>query len=196
MKYLLGIKKGMTRVYEGDSSIPVTVLDQEGCVVTHVAKNGYEIGIGQKKNSNKALTGKYKELGFVPQFTYWVSEEVGDLKVGDKVELTAETLVELGKINIKGVSKGKGFQGVVKRHGFAGGSRTHGQSDRLRAPGSIGAGTDPGRVFKGKRMAGRMGSDFLTVANKKIVAVKDNYVLVSGAVPGANGSLVIVEMEK
>lgn len=196
MKYILGIKKGMTRVYDDTKSVPVTVVDQESCVISLVEKEGYELGLGKKKHPNKALAGKYAKLGYVPQFRFWVTDEAGELKIGDKVELTSEMLGELGKVVIKGVSKGKGFQGVVKRYRFAGGPKTHGQSDRLRAPGSIGAGTDPGRVFKGKRMGGRMGGENIAVKNKKIVAVKDNYVLVSGAVPGSKGGLVVIETTK
>jgi len=93
------------------------------------------------------------------------------------------------------VSKGKGFAGVVKRWGFAGGPKTHGQSDRHRAPGSIGAGTTPGRVLKGKKMAGRKGGDTVTLLNKEIVDIKDNYILVSGPVPGSNGDLVAIYSE-
>lgn len=183
----------MTQVYEGSKAIPVTVLDQSDCVVASVSDSGYELGLGKKKNPNKALSGKYKGLGYVPQYRYWISEEAGDLKIGDKVVLTEEMLADLGKVNVKGISKGKGFAGVVKRYKFAGGPKTHGQSDRERAPGSIGAGTDPGRVLKGKRMGGRMGSDSLTIRNKRVVSVKDNYVLLSGAVPGPKGNLVVIE---
>lgn len=197
MKYVLGTKKGMTRVYAGDKAIPVSVVDQETCVVSLVGKDGYEIGLGKKKNPNKALTGKYSELGYVPQFRYWVTTEATEeeRKVGDKVEVVINE-DEMLDANVKGTTKGKGFAGVVKRYGFAGGKRTHGQSDRQRAPGSIGAGTDPGRVFKGKRMAGRMGGEMITVKNKKIVGVKENYVLVSGAVPGPKGGLVVLEIKE
>jgi len=196
MKYVLGIKKGMTRIYDGYKSVAVSVVNQDGCVVSLVTDKGYELGLGKRKNVNKALSGKYSKLGFVPQHRVWVSDStaIENFKVGDNAEL------EMGDnksfdINVKGVSKGKGFAGVVKRYRFAGGSKTHGQSDRERAPGSIGAGTDPGRVLKGKRMGGRMGSDSLTVKNKKIVDIRDTFVLVSGAVPGAKGSLVVLEIK-
>ncbi len=111
-------------------------------------------------------------------------------------DLVAETFNEGDIVTVSGVSKGKGFAGVVKRHGFKGGPRTHGQSDRLRAPGSIGAGTDPGRVFKGTRMGGRMGSDKVTIKNKRIVGIKDNHILISGPIPGSNGDLVKIYIEK
>jgi len=98
-------------------------------------------------------------------------------------------------VTVTGISKGKGFQGVVKRHGFKGGPRTHGQSDRLRAPGAIGARTTPGRVYKGKRMAGRMGHDTVTIKNKRIVGIKENILLISGPLPGSNGDLVKIYTE-
>jgi large subunit ribosomal protein L3 len=196
MKYVLGIKKGMTRIYDGYKSVTVSVVDQDGCVVSLVTDKGYELGLGKKKNSNKALAGKYSELGFVPRYRMWITDSsaLENLKVGDKAEL------EMGEnesfeINVKGVSKGKGFAGVVKRYKFAGGPKTHGQSDRERAPGSIGAGTDPGRVFKGKRMGGRMGTENITIKNKKIVDIRDTFVLVSGAIPGAKGNLVVLEIK-
>lgn len=188
MNYILGIKKGMTRVFEGDNSIPVTILDTEGCVVCYVTEDGIELGIGKKKG-NKALEGKYSELGYVPMHRLWISGKY-DLKVGDKVNPAMFSAKD--KVLVKGVTKGKGFAGVVRRWGFAGGPRTHGQSDRLRAPGSIGAGTEPGRVLKGKKMAGRLGSENMTVKGKKVVNVKESFVLVSGAVPGGNGDLVLV----
>ena len=126
----------MTRVYAEDKAIPVSVVDQESCVISLVGKDGYEIGLGKKKNPNKALTGKYKDLGYVPRYRYWVTAESLDesMKIGNKVEVVLEG-EEMLDINVKGVTKGKGFAGVVKRHGFAGGKRTHGQSDRQRAPG-------------------------------------------------------------
>jgi len=196
MKYVLGIKKGMTRVYDGYKSIAVSVVDQDGCVVSLVTDKGYELGLGKKKNINKALEGKYSKLGFVPQYRVWVSDSsaLENFKVGDKAELEMDENKSFD-INVKGVSKGKGFAGVVKRYKFAGGPRTRGQSDRERAPGSIGAGTDPGRVLKGKRMGGRMGSDNLTIKNKKIVDIRGTFVLVSGAVPGPKGNLVVLEVK-
>jgi large subunit ribosomal protein L3 len=118
---------------------------------------------------------------------------INDAKVGDEVK--ADTFVKGDTVTITGFSKGKGFAGVVKRWKFKGGPRTHGQSDRLRAPGSIGAGTDPGRVFKGTRMGGRMGREKVTVKNKRIVDVKDNYILVNCPVPGSNGDLVTIISE-
>ena len=182
----------MTRVYEGDKVVPVTVLDVNDAVVTQVTKEGIELGVGKKVNKvNKALEGKYKELGYVPVNRVWFPGEY-DVKVGDKVD---PGIFEAGaKVDVTGQSKGKGFAGVVKRWGFKGGPKTHGQSDKHRSPGSIGAGTDPGRVLKGKKMGGRMGGEKVTVINKKVVDVKDGYLLVSGAVPGNRGDVVSVKV--
>ncbi len=191
MKAILGIKKGMTRVFVDDKSIPVTVVDVSDCKIANIDEKQGQIvlGLGNKKNAKKSLEGQYKELGFVPRYRWVIKGDVLEgLKIGSDV--VAETFNKGDVITISGVSKGKGFAGVVKRHGFKGGPRTHGQSDRLRAPGSIGAGTDPGRVFKGTRMGGRMGSEKVTIKNKRIVDIKENYILVSGPVPGSNGDLV------
>lgn len=179
----------MTRVFEGDHSVPVTIVDTNSCVISSADSKGIELGWGEIKG-NQALVGKYKELGHVPRHRVWISGTFEDMKIGDKVEVSG---FESGEdVLITGITKGKGFAGVVKRYGFAGGPKTHGQSDRLRAPGSIGAGTSPGRVLKGKRMGGRMGGDKVTQKGKRVVGVKDSYILVSGGVPGANGSLVLI----
>lgn len=194
MKAILGIKKGMTRVFDGEKAIPVTVLDVSGCKIAKINNKKVELALGEKKRSTKALQGQYKELGFVPRYTkIFDVESTEELKVGSDV--TSESFSKGDIITLQGVSKGKGFAGVVKRHGFKGGPRTHGQSDRLRAPGSIGAGADPGRVFKGTKMGGRMGSENITVKNKKVVDIKENYILVSGPVPGSNGDLVAIFSE-
>ena len=125
----------------------------------------------------------------------WVVES--ELPEGFKVgsELVGETFNEGDTVTVTGISKGKGFQGVVKRHGFKGGPRTHGQSDRLRAPGAIGARTTPGRVYKGKRMGGRMGHDTVTIKNKRILGIKENILLIRGPLPGSNGDLVKIYTE-
>lgn len=188
MNYILGIKKGMIRVFEGDRSVAVTILDTDSCVVCNVGDKGIELGIGKRK-SGKALEGKYKNLGYVPMHRVWISGN-HQLNIGDKVSL--EGFEAGAPVIVRGVSKGKGFAGVVKRWGFAGGPKTHGQSNKHRAPGSIGAGTDPGRVVKGKKMAGRMGGEAITLKGKRVVNVKDSYLLVSGGLPGSNGDLVLV----
>jgi large subunit ribosomal protein L3 len=192
MKVAIGTKKGMTRVFRDEKSVPVTVVDLSGCVVALKDTRGVELGLDQKRG-NKAIEGKYKELGYVPKFTQFFTGEV-DGEVGEEVK--AESFAVGTKVKISATAKGKGFQGVVKRWGFKGGQRTHGQSDRQRAPGSIGAGTDPGRVLKGKKMAGRMGGNTVTLKGKEIVDIIDNYLLISGPIPGNRGGVVVIEIEK
>ena len=195
MKAILGIKKGMTRIFEKDRAIPVTFVDVAGCKIANVRDGKIELVLGSKKKGTKAQLGQYKELGYVPMHKWVVSGEVPEgLKVGS--DLVAQTFNEGDVVTVTGISKGKGFAGVVKRHGFKGGPRTHGQSDRLRAPGSIGAGADPGRVFKGTRMGGRMGSEKVTVKGKRVIGIKDNHILISGPVPGSNGDLVKIYIEE
>lgn len=196
MKALIGIKKGMTRVInKAGKIVPVTVVDVNGCMLSFKEPMGFELGLGEKKKANKALTGKYKEAKKVPAMRRYFRGElaVENVNIGD--EIKPEIFVAGDKVEINGISKGKGFAGVVKRWGFAGGPRTRGQSDRLRAPGSIGAGTDPGRVLKGKKMGGRMGQETVTLKNREIVDIKDTYLLVSGPVPGSNGDLVAIFSE-
>lgn len=194
MKAILGIKKGMTRVFDGEKSTPITVIDVTGNKIANIVEDRVEIGLGQKKKTTKALLGQYKELGFVPVYRkIFNGLKTEDMKIGD--EIKAEVFEKGDTVTVVGISKGKGFAGVVKRWGFRGGPRTHGQSDRLRAPGSIGAGTTPGRVLKGTKMGGRMGSDKVTIKNKRIVDIKDTYILINGPVPGANGDLVTIFTE-
>jgi large subunit ribosomal protein L3 len=194
MKAILGIKKGMTRIFEGERAIPVTIVDVSGCKIAKATNESVELGLGAKRKANKATVGQYKDLGFVPKYTQIFEGTMQEgLNVGSDV--VAETFNQGDKVTISGVSKGKGFAGVVKRWGFKGGPRTHGQSDRLRAPGSIGAGADPGRVFKGMKMGGRMGSDNITIKNKKIIGIKENYLLISGPIPGSIGDLVAIFSE-
>jgi len=194
MKALLGQKKEMTRVFKDDKAVPVTIVEIKDCVVSAEESKGFELGLGSVKNGNKAMVGKYKALNRVPRFRkYFRGELDGEHKVGD--ELKTDLFEKGERVTVTGVSKGKGFQGVVKRWGFKGGQRTHGQSDRLRAPGSIGAGTDPGRVFKGKKMGGRMGSDLVTFKNKEIIYIVDNYILISGPLPGSRDDLIAIYTE-
>ena len=189
MKAILGIKKGMTRIFEGDKAVPVTVVDVSGCKIARVIKDEIVLGLGNKKKGTKAELGKYKELGYTPMHKWVFKGELPEgLKIGS--DIAPETFNLGDKVTVSSTSKGKGFAGVVKRHGFKGGPRTHGQSDRLRAPGSIGAGTDPGRVWKGTRMGGRMGSEKVTIKNKRVMGIKDTYLLISGPIPGSNGDLV------
>jgi large subunit ribosomal protein L3 len=194
MKALIGIKKGMTRVFKGDKVVPVTVLDVSGCILSKKESMGFELGIGEKRKPIKSIVGKYKEAGKVPgKREYFRGELEGDIKIGD--EIKAETFEVGDKVTVVGVSKGKGFAGVVKRWGFKGGPKTHGQSDKHRSPGAIGAGTDPGRVLKGKRMGGRMGGERVTLKDKEIIGIKESYILISGPVPGVSGAVVSVSKE-
>ncbi|MEP7147187.1 MAG: 50S ribosomal protein L3 [bacterium] len=198
---ILGKKIGMTTVFEKDgNAVPCTVIEAGPCYVTQIkgmSKDGYEsiqIGFAEKKekNSTKPLTGKFKKIK-VPVLRHL--KEIrnypqGELKEGDTIKV--DIFKEGDIVKVTGVSKGKGFQGVVKRHGFAGGVRTHGQSDRERAPGSIGGSSYPSRVFKGQRMAGRMGNDTVSVRNMRVVRIfsDSNLILIKGAVPGSKTGLV------
>lgn len=200
MKALIGKKIGMTQIYKEDgTAVAVTVLDVADNVVSRYIKDGenvthVEIGRGKEKKSNKADTGNYKALQFVPkvkQVFKTNSDELGE--VGK--QLNATLFEEGEKVTVIGTTKGKGFQGVMKRWNFKGGKRTHGQSDRDRAPGSIGSGTTPGRVLKGKKMAGRMGREKETRKNIAVVAImpEDNVIAVKGSLPGFNGSYVVIK---
>ncbi|MDD3474718.1 MAG: 50S ribosomal protein L3 [Candidatus Dojkabacteria bacterium] len=191
MKAILGIKKGMTRVFKDDKMVPVTIIDTSSCKVAKRNGNQVELGLLEKRKPTKAEVGQYKDLKYVPQYRKVFTGEFGEeVSIGD--EIKAEFFDEGERVNITGITKGKGFQGVVKRWGFKGGQRTHGQSDRQRAPGSIGAGTDPGRVWKGQKMGGRMGGDVRTFKDREIVAINDQYLLISGAIPGSNGDLISI----
>ena len=204
---LIGRKIGMTQVFsETGEAVPVTVLEVGPNYVTQIKteeKEGYasvQLGFGESKKLNKPERGHLNGLP-VPGLRHLHEVRRGDLNVevgqtlgadlfakGEKVDVT------VGAVNGTAGTKGKGFAGVVKRHGFAGGPKTHGQSDRHRAPGSIGASSTPGRVFKGMRMAGQMGNKRATVLNLTVVDVLTdrNLILVKGAVPGAKKGVVIV----
>ena len=205
MSGLIGKKIGMTSIYdENGRFVPVTVIEAGPCVVTQVRKqetDGYsavQLSYGEKKEKNvsKALVGHFKKAGTTPkakvaEFKYFEKE----LGLGDTLKLE-DIFVEGDFVDVIGKSKGRGFQGVVKRHGFGGvGGQTHGQHNRGRHPGSIGACSFPSRVFKGMRMAGRMGFARVKVQNLKVVKLMadKNLVLISGAVPGANNSYVLIE---
>lgn len=189
---VLGIKKGMTRVFKGEKSIPVTVVDISTSVVANKDKYGVEMGVGKIK-SNKVMASKYSKLGYVPAHREYFTGEWADLNIGDAVK--PEDFTSGLKVSVSGTSKGKGFAGVVKRWGFHGGPKTHGQSDKWRSPGSIGAGTTPGRIVKGLKMAGRMGGDKITLHKREIVDVVDTYLLISGPIPGSIGKPVTIVTE-
>ena len=203
MPGLIGKKIGMTSVFSADGkNVPCTVIEAGPCVVTQIKtieKDGYEaiqLGFSEKKekNTNKAEAGLFAKAGVAPQ-AHLVEFKgfEGDFKLGDVI--TVDLFAEGGWVDVIGTSKGKGFQGVVKRHGFGGvGQTTHGQHNRLRAPGSIGACSYPAKVFKGMRMAGQTGNARVTVENLEILKVipENNLILIKGSVPGAKGSIVVV----
>jgi len=184
MKALIGIKKDMTRVFTDNVSVPVTLISVKDCVKAKSLNGATYIGLG-KKDTTKALGGQFKDLGYVPRYIKTLKGDI-DVNIDD-------FLVD-DMVTVKGLSKGKGFQGVVKRWGFHGGPKTHGQSDKLRHPGSSNSGTTPGRVWKGKKMGGRMGGENKTIKNIKIVAVdKENGVIaLKGALPGGRNSIITI----
>ena len=204
MPGLIGKKVGMTSIFSPEGkNLPCTVLEVGPCTVTQVKTedvdgyNAIQLGWGEakEKNTSKALKGHVQKASTsakkkLVEFTDFAEE----LELGQVV--TVEIFEEGSFVDVVGTSKGKGFQGVVKRHGFAGvGQATHGQHNRLRAPGSIGAGSDPSRVFKGMRMAGRMGGKRAKVQNLQVLKVdaEKNLLVVKGSVPGAKNSTVIIE---
>lgn len=203
---ILGAKKEMSQTFVQGTRVPVTYIKAGPCIVTQIKKqdkDGYwaiQLGFGEKrtKNITKPLQGHlkaaYKDKKTAARFLREVRlDSQPDVKVGDTVSIS--DIFSVGDVvAVTGTSKGKGFAGVVKRHRFAGGPRTHGQSDRLRASGAIGQGTTPGRVWKGKRMPGRMGTDTVTVKNLKVVSVdpEKSELTLSGSVPGSPGSLLII----
>ncbi|MDA3891873.1 MAG: 50S ribosomal protein L3 [Salinivirgaceae bacterium] len=204
MAGLLGKKVGMTSIFSAEGkNVPCTVIEAGPCVVTQVKtvdKDGYSaIQLGyvdkKEKRSNKAEIGHNKKAGTLPKNKVAeFSEFKEDYQLGDV--LTVDLFKGDLWVDITGVSKGKGFQGVVKRHGFAGvNDATHGQHNRLRAPGSLGASSYPSRVFKGMRMAGRMGGDRVKMLSLRVMKVipESNLLLVKGSVPGPKGGYLIIE---
>ena len=204
MSGIIGKKVGMTSIFDADGkNIPCTVIEAGPCVVTQlrtVDTDGYtavQLAFSDKKEKNTtgSLKGHFAKAGTTPkrklvEFKYFEVEKT----LGEIVDVS---IFEEGDyVDVVGTSKGKGFQGVVKRHGFSGvGGQTHGQHNRLRAPGSLGASSWPSRVFKGMRMAGRMGGDRVKIQNLQVLKVytEQNLLVVSGSIPGAKGSYVIVD---
>ena len=196
---IIGKKLGMTQIFRDNGKAEaVTAIEAGPCTVIQVkatTKEGYnavQLGFGQAKRLKSPQRGHLKELG---QFRYLREFRVDDTeaaKVGDRVDVSL--FKEGDMVDVIGVSKSKGFAGVVKRHGFAGGPKTHGQSDRHRHAGSIGATTSPGRVFKGMRMAGRMGGERVTVRHLEVFKAdpERNLLLVKGAVPGSQSGLLLI----
>ncbi|MDR1722783.1 MAG: 50S ribosomal protein L3 [Tannerella sp.] len=204
MPGLLGKKIGMTSVFSAEGkNLPCTVIEVGPCVVTQIkteVNDGYsavQLGFQEKKekHTTQPEAGHFKRAGVAPQ--RYLAEFKGfktEYKLGDVI--TAAFFDGASFVDVVGTSKGKGFQGVMKRHGFGGvGEMTHGQSDRQRKPGSIGACSYPAKVFKGTRMAGQMGNVRTTVQNLQVIKVipEQNLLLVKGSVPGAKGSILLVE---
>jgi len=202
MPGLIGKKIGMTSVFSADGkNLPCTVIEAGPCVVTQVKtveKDGYEavqLGFQDKKekHTTKPEQGHFKKAGVTPKRHLAEFKGQGAYKPGDVI--TVDFFNGDVYVDVIGTSKGKGFQGVMKRHGFSGvGEATLGQSDRQRHPGSIGACSYPAKVFKGTRMAGQMGNERVTVQNLEIIKLlpENNLILLKGSVPGAKGSIVIV----
>lgn len=204
IKGLLGKKVGVTQVFTKDGTTEaVTAIEAGPCTVTQVktaAKEGYnavQLGFGQAKRLNAPEKGHLGKLGLFKYLREFRVDDKPDVEVGHRVDVT---LFQPGdRVDVIGLSKGRGFAGVVKRYHFAGGPKTHGQSDRHRAPGAIGSGTTPGHILKGLRMAGHMGYQRVTVKRLEVVKADPdrNLLLVKGAVPGAkNGLLEIKKSQK
>jgi len=200
---LIGRKIGMTQVFtEGGTVEAVTAIEAGPCTVTQIRsvdKEGYnavQLGFGEAKRLNSPERGHLGKLGLFKHLREFRVEDTSDIELGHRIDVSLFQSGDL--VDVIGVSKGKGFAGTVKRHHFAGGPKTHGQSDRHRAPGSIGAGTDPGRVLKGHKMAGHMGNRRVTVKRIKVVKADPdrNLLLVGGAVPGARNGLLEIRKSK
>jgi len=204
MKGIIGKKIGMTSVFTPDGKqTACTIIEAGPCVVTQVKTketDGYsslQLAFGDKneKHSIKAETNHFAKANTAPKkFVKEFRDYNLDKAIGETI--TIDIFTEGEKVDVVGTTKGKGFQGVVKRHGFHGvGGQSHGQHDRSRAPGSIGNSSDASRVFKGVRMAGRMGSDRVKHKGLKVVKLfpEKNYILISGSVPGHNGSIVLIQ---
>ena len=201
---IIGKKIGMTRLFqESGETVAVTAIQAGPSVVTQIKnrdKDGYDaiqVGFIENKVKESQLSsperGHLRGLENIRYLREFSTDDISSVKRGDKVDIGFLKHGDL--VNVTGLSKGRGFAGVVKRYHFAGGPKTHGQTDRHRAPGSIGATTFPGRVLKGKRMAGHMGNRRVTGRNLEVIQAdpKRNLLLVKGAVPGANGGLLIIE---
>jgi large subunit ribosomal protein L3 len=204
MKGIIGKKLGMTSVFTPDGKqTACTIIEAGPCVVTQVKTtdsdgyNALQVAFGDKKekHANKAEKNHFAKSSTGPKsFVTEFRNSSLEKNLGDTI--TVDIFTEGEEVQVVGTTKGKGFQGVVKRHGFHGvGEASHGQHDRQRAPGSVGGSSYPSRVFKGMRMAGRMGGDRVKLKGLKVVKIfaDKNYILVSGSVPGHNGSIVLIQ---
>lgn len=207
MEGIIGRKIGMTRIFNSEGDVvPATVIEAGPCYVVQVKtkdKDGYEaaqLGFGEKRKSlfNKPISGHFTKAKIDPKrfLKEMRSKDIEKLKLGQKIKVNIFSVGE--KVDVTGISKGLGFQGSVRRYGFKGGPKSHGQSDRERAPGSIGASSFPSRVWKGQKMAGRMGGEIVTIKNLEIVEVdeKRNLLVVKGAVPGKKNSFLTMRKSK
>jgi len=204
MKGIIGKKIGMTSIFEPNGKqTACTIIEAGPCVVTQkktVDTDGYDalqiaFGEAKEKNTPKALLNHFAKASTSPKA---IVKELRNCSIDKQVgeSLTCDIFAEGEKVSVIGTTKGKGFQGVVKRHGFHGvGEASHGQHDRSRAPGSVGGSSYPAKVFKGMRMAGRMGGDQVKIKALRVVKVfpDQNYILVSGSVPGHNGAIVLIQ---
>ncbi|WP_341664951.1 50S ribosomal protein L3 [Blattabacterium cuenoti] len=208
MNGLIGKNIGMTRIFlENGVHVPCTLIQVGPCYIVQIKtikNDGYssiQLGIDDLKviKTTKSLFSHFKKAGLSPKkklFEFKMNK-VSNFILGDLIKIDIFKEGEL--VNIKGISKGKGFQGVIKRHNFSGvGEKTHGQHNRLRAPGSIGAGSDPSRVFKGKKMAGKMGKKNVTIKNLKILKIETNYnlMIIKGSVPGNKNSYLMIQKKE
>jgi len=200
---IIGKKLGMTQVYGDDGKVhAITAIEAGPCTVTQlktVENDGYsaaQLGFGEKGQPKASKKKRAKEKVKYTHLREFKLDDNGDTEAGQTIDVS---LFKTGDIvNVTGISKGKGFAGTVKRHHFAGGPKTHGQSDRHRAPGSIGAGSTPGRVFKGMRMPGHMGNRQATVVNLEVYQAdaERNLLLLKGAVPGAKNTLLLIKKSR
>jgi large subunit ribosomal protein L3 len=198
MQAMIGRKIGMTQLFQETGEVGVTAIEAGPCVVTQVKtvdKDGYnaiQVGFGETKKLKSAQKGHLKGLGSLRYLHEFRVEDTTGIEVAQKIDV--DIFKPGDRINVIGISKGKGFAGGVKRYHFSGGPKTHGQSDRHRAPGSIGASATPGRVLKGQRMAGHMGNRRVTERKLEVIAVDSqrNMLLVKGAVPGARKGILYI----
>jgi len=206
MKEILGRKLGMMRIFdEAGETIPCTVIEAGPCPVVARRsrdKHGYDayqvgFGVRRKVRMTKPMAGHFAAAKVEPtQYLREIRFDETELEVGSELKVSA--FQEGERVDVTGTSRGLGFQGGMKRHHFSGANKTHGQSDRWRAPGSIGSSSYPSRVYRGQRMAGRMGDLKVTTVNLRVVKIieKENLMLIKGAVPGHNGSLVRVRTSR
>jgi large subunit ribosomal protein L3 len=200
---IIGKKLGMTQVYDDNGKVhSITAIAAGPCTITQLKtmnKEGYnaaQLGFGAKEPARTSRKKKGKEKVRYSVMREFRLDDIGDLETGQTVDVSLFKAGDL--VSVTGISKGKGFAGTVKRHHFAGGPKTHGQSDRHRAPGSVGAGSTPGRVVKGMRMAGHMGHERVTVSNLEVFQADAdrNLLFVKGAVPGTKNTLLLIRKSR